>query len=180
MIWAADNGAKVINLSLGGPNVSSIMQDAIDYAWEKGVVVVASAGNNGNSSPNYPAYYSKCIAVAATNQNDEIFDMSSFGDWVDVAAPGVNIISTLPNHENDVNILDYGTLSGTSMASPHVAGLAALVWSTPHGTSNTSTSESRICRQIEGTGTYWVKGRINAYQSVLGGLPEVTTLVPVM
>ena len=70
IIWAADNGAEIINMSLGGSSTSSTLEDAINYAWSKGVVVVAAAGNSGNTTPFYPAYYTNCIAVAATDAND--------------------------------------------------------------------------------------------------------------
>ncbi|MBI2853966.1 MAG: S8 family serine peptidase [Chloroflexi bacterium] len=166
--WAADNGAKVINMSLGGRSGSSTLQSAVDYAWSKGVVVVAAAGNNGNSVPSYPAYYSNTIAVAATDQSDARASFSTYGSWVDVAAPGVNIFSTLPNHANAIGGLNYDYLSGTSMATPHVAGLAALIWATPYGTS-ASAVRSRIednADQVSGTGTYWQYGRINAYRAV--------------
>lgn len=166
--WSADNGAKVMNMSLGGSGGSTTLKNAVDYAWNKGVVIVAAAGNSGNSSPTYPAYYPNVIAVAATDQNDNKASWSSYGKWVDVAAPGVNILSTMPNHTNAIGILNYGYLNGTSMATPHVAGLAGLLWATSYGTSNTSV-RSRIestADSISGTGTYWVNGRINAYNAV--------------
>jgi thermitase len=167
--WAANNGAKVINMSLGGTSSSSTLESAINYAWSKGVVIVAAAGNNGNTAPVYPAYYPNCIAVAATDQNDARASFSSYGNWVDVAAPGDSIYSTLPNHNYKIGgISSYGVLSGTSMAAPHVAGLAGLVWSTSYGTDNASV-RSRIestADAISGTGTYWHYGRINAYEAV--------------
>lgn len=166
--WAADNGAKVISMSLGGSSGSSTLQSAVNYAWSKGAVIVAAAGNSGSASPVYPAYYSNCIAVAATDQNDVKASFSSYGSWVDVAAPGVNIFSTLPNHSNKIGGLNYGSLSGTSMATPHVAGLAGLVWATSYGTSNTNV-RNRIennCDAIAGTGSYWQYGRINAFRAV--------------
>jgi len=123
IIWAADNGADVINLSLGDTSPSVAMEDAVDYAWTKGVVVVAGAGNSGGTAPFYPAYYENCIAVGATDANDQLAYFSNHGTWVDVAAPGVAIYSTLPDGE-------YNAASGTSMASPHVAGLAGLLFST--------------------------------------------------
>ncbi len=168
IIWAADNGARVICMSLGGRSGSSTLQSAVNYAWSKGVVIVAAAGNNGNSNPVYPAYYSNCIAVAATDQNDAKASWSSYGSWVDVAAPGVAIYSTLPNHSNSIGMLNYGSLSGTSMATPHVAGLAGLVWASLYGTSNADV-RSRIestCDAVPGTGSYWRYGRINAYRAV--------------
>jgi thermitase len=167
--WATNNGAKVISMSLGGSSASSTLENAVNYAWNNGVVVVAAAGNNRNTAPVYPGYYSNCIAVAATDQNDAKASFSTYGSWVDVAAPGVSIYSTLPNHSNSIGT-NYGSLSGTSMATPHVAGLAGIVWATGYGTSNNSV-RSRIestADAIAGTGTYWQYGRINAYKAVIG------------
>lgn len=181
IIWATDNGAKVINMSLGGPEASKTLEDAVNYAWSRGVVVVAAAGNDGNSSPYYPACYANCISVAATDQNDKKVDFSNYGSWVDVAAPGMNIFGTLPNHANYLHQqgcpLNYGSLSGTSMAAPFVSGLAALIWATSPDTSN-STVRNQIesfADQIDGTGTYWQCGRINAYKAVSQNLPVVVT-----
>jgi thermitase len=171
IIWAADQGAKVINLSLGGSGKSTVVSSAVDYAWSKGAVIVAAAGNNGNSSPFYPAYYSNCIAVAATDQNDARAYFSNYGNWVDIAAPGVNIISSYPAHPN-TNVYLYA--SGTSMASPQVAGVAALVWASEYGTSNSSV-RSRLqgtADPISGTGTYWQNGRVNAYNAVQPTVPN--------
>src|SRR3989304_1482938 len=136
--WATDNGAKVINMSLGGSSGSSTLRDAVNYAAANGVVIAAAAGNSGNSSRTYPAYYSTVIAVAATDSNDARASWSSYGSWVDVAAPGGNIFSTFPHHPYQINKApgyDFG--SGTSMATPHVAGLAALVWGSGLCTTNT-------------------------------------------
>lgn len=167
--WAADKGATVINMSLGGSGSSSTLQNAVNYAWNKGVVIVAAAGNSGNSSPTYPAYYPNVIAVAATDSNDVKASWSSFGKWVDVAAPGVDIFSTFPNHPYTINKgLGYDLGSGTSMSTPFVSGLAGLLWATNYGTSNTAV-RSRIestADKIAGTGTYWSSGRINAYKAV--------------
>jgi thermitase len=170
IIWAADKGAaKVINMSLGGSVKSTTLENAVNYAWGKGVVLAAAAGNSGSASPLYPAYYKNCIAVAATDENDAKASWSSFGKWVDVAAPGVNIFSTFPNHPYVIDkSLGYDYGSGTSMATPHVAGLAALVWATGYGSSNASV-RSRIestADKIPGTGKYWIWGRINAYNAV--------------
>jgi thermitase len=173
IIWAADNGANVINMSLGGGSGDSTLQRAVDYAWSKGVVVVAAAGNNGVSSPSYPAYYSNCIAVAATDSSDAKASWSNYGSWVDVAAPGAGIYSTIPNHSNKTGMLNYGYLSGTSMATPFVAGEAALIWATSYGTTNTNV-RNRIestADRITGTGTDWTYGRINALSAVTSAAP---------
>lgn len=128
IIWAADNGAKVINLSLGGTSPSSTLEYAVNYAWGKGSVLVAAAGNANTDALLYPAYYENCVAVAATDKYDAKASFSNYGTWVDIAAPGVGIFSTMPNHRNRIGILNYGSLSGTSMSTPHVAGVAALVF----------------------------------------------------
>jgi thermitase len=170
IMWAADHGSKVINLSLGGTSSSSTLENAVNYAWGKGVVVVAAAGNNGNTTLFYPAAYGNVIAVAATNSSDSKASWSNYGTWVDVAAPGVNILSTVMGNK-------YEAWGGTSMASPHVAGLAALLFSAKPGA---TAGEVRSLIQnnadaITGTGTtsgsLWKYGRINAYRSLLPLVP---------
>jgi thermitase len=172
IIWAADNGAKVINMSLGGSSASSTLESAINYAWSKGVVVVASAGNSGSSVPSYPAYYSNVIAVAATDSTDKLTSWSSYGDWVDVAAPGSSIYSTLINDA-------YGTKSGTSMASPFVSGLAALVFTRVADTNGNKLLNDETRSQLEvscdNIGTSISGGRINAYKAVQISTPIVVT-----
>jgi len=182
IIWAADNDAKVINLSLGGPRRSNTLKNAVNYAWKKGVVVVAAAGNSANPSKTYPAYYENCIAVAATDSNDAKASFSSYGSWVDVAAPGVDIYSTFPSHHYSINkSLNYDFGSGTSMSTPHVAGIAALVWANEQDLSNQEV-RSRIeqtADPIPGTGSYWAWGRVNACNAVGGNCSGVApTLTP--
>ncbi len=166
IIWAADNGAKVINLSLGGSSPSSTLESAVNYAWSKGSVVVAAAGNCGCGTKSYPAAYKNTIAVAATNNKDKKAYFSSYGyKWVDVAAPGEDIYSTLPN---DLTGGRYGYLSGTSMSTPLTSATAALIWSSPYGTSALSV-RSRLqstSQKLSGTSTYWSAGRINARAAV--------------
>jgi thermitase len=167
IIWATDNGAKVINLSLGGSSPSSTLEDAVNYAWNNGVVVVAAAGNAGSTTPAYPAYYNNCIAVAATDANDGLTSFSNYGKWVDVAAPGMIIYSTLKDG-------GYGCKSGTSMASPHVAGLAALVFATLSDANGNGKLNGEVRRRIEATcdniGISGIgSGRINAYRAVQTG-----------
>lgn len=118
--WAADNGASVINLSVGNYSPSQVLQDAVSYAYERDVVLVAASGNDNTEQPSYPAAYPEVLAVGAVDYRGERAEFSNFGDYVDVVAPGVDIPSTFIDNQ-------YAALSGTSMASPHVAGLAALI-----------------------------------------------------
>ncbi len=124
--YAADHGAQVINLSLGGPSPAAILKDAVSYANGKGVVVVAAAGNSGRSV-GYPAAYPGVIAVSATDQNDKIAWFSSRGPQVAIGAPGVAVTqqTICEGGRNKCEI--FGTFNGTSMASPHVAGSAAML-----------------------------------------------------
>jgi thermitase len=122
IVWASDNGANVINISVGFREPSPELANAIDYAWKRGAVLTVAAGNYGTECPIYPAYYENCIAVAATRQDSTLAPLSNYGSWVDVAAPGFNIYSTLPD-----NGYDYKT--GTSFATAYVSGLAALLFS---------------------------------------------------
>jgi thermitase len=163
IIWAADNGARVINMSLGGTSHSATVEDAVNYAWGRGVVLVAAAGNSNTSTLTYPAAYVNVIAVAATDRNDARATFSNFGVWVDVAAPGVDILSTFPRSGRSDR---YHWMSGTSMASPFVAGLAGLVWTTPWGTSNTAVRD-RIQATVDPIVTDQpIGGRINAARAV--------------
>jgi len=135
--WAILNGADVINLSLGGPGVSQSEQDAIRAAYNNGVVVVAAAGNDGVAT-YYPAAYPECMAVAATNSSDERVTFlntatdplpweSNYGSEIDVAAPGDWVLSLYPTSLTTPPFLPYTWASGTSLSTPHVAGLAALI-----------------------------------------------------
>ena len=124
--YAADQGAQIINLSLGGPIKSRILEDAVEHAISKGVVVVAAAGNSGRSV-GYPAAYPGVVAVSATDSNDKIAWFSSRGPQVALAAPGVAVTQqTVCNGGHDKCEI-FSTLNGTSMAAPHVAGTAAMV-----------------------------------------------------
>ncbi len=121
--YAADNGANIISMSFGGVN-SSTLQEAIDYAYNKSVVLIAAAGNSNTSSTtnSYPAAYDNVISIAWTTSDDEKATNSNYGAWVDIAAPGSNIYST---YYDDT----YATASGTSMSAPHVAGAIGLLLS---------------------------------------------------
>ena len=124
--FAADNGAQVINLSLGGNIKSRILEDAVIHAHKKGVTIVAAAGNSGRSV-GWPAAYEDVIAVSATDANDRIAWFSSRGPEIAIGAPGVGVTQqTVCNGGRDKCEL-FGTFNGTSMASPHVAGAAAML-----------------------------------------------------
>ena len=173
IVYAADQGAKVINLSLGGNVRSTTLENAVNYAWNKGVVVVAAAGNSNNSSKTYPGAYPNAMAVWASDQNDNKASFSSYGSWVDVGAPGVSILSTIPltKDTKDGNQDGYYLGSGTSMATPYVAGLAGLLFS-----QHSDWSASAVRNKIESTadpvgGRLYKrgnlgKGRINVFKAV--------------
>ena len=176
--WAADNGAQVINMSLGQRVSSRTLEAAVNYAWNKGVVIVAAAGNAGTQAKIYPGAYPNVIAVAATDNKDNKASFSTYGKWVDVAAPGVNVYSTFPNHPFVLGTQNgrsqgYDVASGTSMASPIVAAVAALVWRTPAVTDNASVRAKieSTADPILGTGTSWAHGRVNACKAVAGNCP---------
>jgi len=161
--WAVDHGAQVINMSLVSFEPSPCLEEAIENAWNHGVVVIAAAGNLVGNKIVYPAYYSNCIAVAATDSNDCIASWSSKGDWVDVAAPGVDIYSTLPDNQ-------YGNKSGTSMAAAHVSGLAGLLFTVESDRNRNDFVNDEVRAAIEngcdGLNIGAVKGRINAFNAV--------------
>jgi subtilisin family serine protease len=123
--YAANKGAKVASCSWGSSNTSGLGA-AIDYAVSKGVLVVHAAGNSNNETQDYLATRADVVDVAATDKNDLKASFSSYGTWVDVSAPGVDIVSTYHNYSDPAN--DYfAVMSGTSMAAPMVSGLAALI-----------------------------------------------------
>ncbi|WP_432889994.1 S8 family serine peptidase [Kribbella sp. CA-245084] len=123
--WATSHGARVINMSLGGPGDNPILHEALANAVAKGIVVVVSAGNSGDDVPQFPAAYPEALAVGATDDNGSLTGFSSYGDWVDIAAPGFDIASTVPRAL--APDFPYGLASGTSFSAPIVAGVAALV-----------------------------------------------------
>lgn len=163
IIWAVDQGARVINISLS-MIASSDLAEAVNYAWSQGAILIAAAGNKGGSEPSYPAYYVNCIAVAGTNENDSLALLSSYGDWVDVAAPGFNIYSELPQNQ-------YGYKTGTSAAGAHVSGAAALVFSVAADGNGNGAVNDEVRWAIENSCTIIAadgvgQGLVNAFQAV--------------
>ncbi len=122
--YATDNGAHIVNYSGGGGGGAGILQTAVQYAWDNDVTVVAAAGNDGSNISYFPAAYPQTIAVSATGENDIYYTASNRGPWMDVCAPGIAVFSTWIGGPADYN---YET--GTSMATPHVAGLVGLMYS---------------------------------------------------
>jgi thermitase len=171
IVWAVQNGAKVINMSLGRDGACSQSErDTMNWAWSQGVVIVAAAGNSSLSSSGAPGNCDNVISVASTTSADARSSFSNYGTGVDVAAPGSNIISSIRTG-------DYASFNGTSMASPHVAALAGLIWSQNTG----ATAQSVVDRirttsdPIAGTGSSWAWGRINAAAALGGGSPPATS-----
>ncbi|TYS47807.1 S8 family peptidase [Bacillus infantis] len=139
IIWAADHGADVINLSLGNYQPSAFLEEAIRYAYDKGAVLISAAGNDNSEQPSFPAAFPEVLSVSAVSYTGEKAEFSNYGYYIDVTAPGVYIPSTYFKNQ-------YAALSGTSMASPHVAGLAGLILSV-----NPDLSNREVMNIIKGT-----------------------------
>jgi subtilisin family serine protease len=178
ILYAADNGARVINLSWGDYQKSNLIEDAITYTADKDVLIVAAAGNENSTDPVYPSASgsSTVLAVGATDAQDRKSAFSNYGQWVDVSAPGANIYST---HLEG----SYIQMSGTSMAAPHAAGLAGLLFSHFPGSSALQI-KAKIMRSAhfieELTGKNTVSGRIDAYAALTENYstPHVFSLNP--
>jgi len=174
IIHATDCGAKIISLSLGGYGESELLHEAVKYAYDSGVLIVAAAGNDNTNMKFYPAGYDEVVAVTATDEYDNKAWFSNWGDWVELAAPGVNIYSTMPTYYVTMNDwgypMNYSYMSGTSMACPHVAGVAALVWSLyPNKTRDWVRLWLRYTADDlgdPGFDVYYGYGRINARKAV--------------
>lgn len=128
ILYAIHNGAKVINISFGAASFSHSLQLAINYAWQRGVVIIAAAGNEGRNLVEYPAGYNFVLGVSATTETNELADFSNRGINIGITAPGTAILSTTPSYRTPSKLQYYDTLQGTSQAAPLVSGLAALLF----------------------------------------------------
>ena len=174
IVYATDHGARVINMSFGSPSTSQTLAAAVRYAYDKGVLLVAAAGNTAklDNAVIYPAAFPQVLAVGATDESDKIADFSQHHSYVGVSAPGVHIVSTF---WRGAGYGSYVSASGTSAAAPHVSGLAALILSV-----NPALTNTRVRQIIESTADdlgapgkddYYGAGRIDARKAVLAARP---------
>jgi thermitase len=163
IIWAVDHGARIINLSLGNYQPSELLQEAVRYAYEQDVVIIAASGNDHSSQPSYPAAYPEVLSVGAINPDGSRAEFSNYGNYLDVVAPGTGIPSTFVHHR-------YAALSGTSMAAPHVAALAGLIRSLNPELSNMEVmniiNRSTIDLGTSGKDQFFGNGLINIYKAM--------------
>jgi subtilisin family serine protease len=173
--YAADNGADIISMSFAGTTAASALEDAVNYAYSKGVTMFASAGNSSDSTTYYPAAYDHVIGVGATSNTDTIASFSTYNSSVDISAPGVDVYSTTPTYDTPLNLVldhakNYDFLSGTSMACPTAAGVGALVLSrnpscTPDQVEQIL-EESADDKGAAGRDDYYGYGRVNAFNAL--------------
>ncbi|MDR7073308.1 S8 family peptidase [Fictibacillus barbaricus] len=160
--YAVDHGADIINMSLGGYYSSDLFNNAVQYAYTKGVVVIAAAGNEDTDEPHYPSSYPNVISVGSTDDDDTISSFSNYGD-IDITAPGRDIYSTLPRNY-------FGSMSGTSMASPVVAGVAALILADNPNLTNEEVAQRLYSTADDlgeaGKDEYYGNGRVNARKAL--------------
>jgi subtilisin family serine protease len=140
MAWAVDHGARVLNMSFGGPGTTNTLRAGVEYAASRGALLVASAGNSGVDTPFYPAAYSQVVGVAATTETDARYSWSNYGDWVPVAAPGCNTATRAGG--------GYVEFCGTSSAAPMVSGIAGLAFAL-----NPKASRADVEQALAGTAT---------------------------
>jgi subtilisin family serine protease len=159
IVYASNNGARIVNMSYGGPS-SQVEADAVKLAWSRGLILFSSAGNSNFEGVNFPAGYPEVIAIGATDSNDQKALFSNFGKDVDLAGPGDRIDSTSKNGNSS-----YELKSGTSMASPNVCSVAALVWSRNPTITNARLRDV-LFQTADPVGSWVVRGRVNALKAV--------------
>lgn len=154
--WSITNKMDIVNMSLGGSTGSTALRQAADNAYNRGILLIAAAGNTGTQGISFPARYSSVMAVGAVDSNNRRASFSTYGSELEIMAPGVNVLSTYTSNR-------YVSQNGTSMASPHVAGVAALVKSQYPWASN-----AQIRQRLKDTATplgnsfYFGSGVVNA------------------
>ena len=173
IVWAVDHGARVINLSLGGPDPSPGTEVAIEYANSRGVIVLAAAGNGAQQGnrPSYPAAFPETVAVGAVDSNLSRAYFSNFGSYLDIAAPGMHVLSTYGLGRNA-----YAYMNGTSMATPYASATAALVVAVNPALSangiRTAIQHTAIDLGPPGPDVDFGSGLINPHAAVLQALPK--------
>ncbi|ACN15724.1 putative alkaline serine protease (subtilase family protein) [Desulforapulum autotrophicum HRM2] len=178
MNYAADQGVRIINISIGGSSYSSTLQNAVNYAWNKGAAIFARAHNYSTDTPYYPAACANVVAVSATTSSDTLASFSNYGDWIDISAPGAYILTTTRGG-------GYGNWNGTSFSSPITAGVAALILSANPSLTNAQVVDI-LTQSADALGstrfdTYFGYGRVNALESILtalGAAPDEDTIDP--
>ena len=195
IIYAADQGVRIISISLGSPSDSPTLRSALQYAASRNSLVVVAAGNCGVStlSPScgsldqasYPAAYPEALAVAATDTTDTRASFSTQGSYVDIAAPGRAIVSTVPTYPSKASTRSYAAFNGTSQAAPFVAGVAALIWSREPALTATQVRERLLATADDlgapGRDDAFGAGRVNALRAVSSPVtapPPVTAPAP--
>ncbi len=180
---AIDDGAKVINISLGDVVESQALNDEIQDAWNANIVIVAGAGNEGNTNHFFPAAFPNVVSVAAFDEDHRRTNFTTYGNWVDLSAPGNAILSTFPmfgcggagTTPGDTGCYDWNT--GTSMATPHVSGAAALIWSRSDVTTNAQVVEIlEQSAQAQGVApeplnSWTIHGGLNLHEAMSYGAP---------
>ncbi len=176
IVWAADSGADVINLSLGSTSTSQTLSDAVEYAHSEGALLVCAAGNLGDTDPFYPAAYDDCMAIGATTDSDAKWSASNYGSWLSMTAPGDAIYSTYIYSTG----YPYVSWSGTSQAAPHVSAVAALMLAVDCTLSNadlrSALEETAVDLGDTGFDEVFGYGRLDAESAVesVGGMPTAT------
>lgn len=173
--YAVDRHVRIVNVSIGGTESSTTLQNAVNYAWNHGVLVFAAAMNSATTTPNYPAACNHAIAVSATDQADRLAVFSNYGGWLTLSAPGVDILTTVSGG-------GYGYVNGTSFASPITAGVAALVLAANSQLTNQQVLD--ILKQSAddlgqpGFDAYFGWGRVNAGRAVQLAAPTLLSSAP--
>ncbi len=171
IVWAADNGADVISLSLGSPDFGTVLENAVDYAAGLDVVLVAATGNTAGVPIFAPAKFDATIAVGATDNRDTIADFTTTGPEMIVTAPGVNVWSSWDTIELFGPTDGYTFQSGTSMATPHVAGVVGLMLSVNPGLTRTEVQDILQTTSVDlgspGFDPIYGYGRVDAFEAVL-------------